>query len=170
MGSSPMLAKKMVRDMGLERARAVAEFGPGTGAFTGAIMKTITPGCTFFAIEKHPPMAAVLRQRFPSLHLHEADALDVKAICAKEGVEKLDAVLSGLPFIMFPDELQERILDETVAVMRPGAKFATFTYRVDGQGKARAFRKRLERYFPEVRVTGLTILNLPPACIFRCTL
>ena len=49
--SSPWLAERMVADVGLDQAKVVVELGPGTGAFTRAIQKEISPVRIFLAVE-----------------------------------------------------------------------------------------------------------------------
>ncbi len=169
--SSRALGLNMVKTIDFAHANAIAEFGPGTGAFTRVILERIAPHpkCKFFVVEKNQAMAAEVRHRFPKLSVYEDDARNIRAICDREGVTHLDAIVSGLPFIMFPVELQESILKETVKVIRPGGQFITFTYRIDGLGKSKKFRERLQSHFKTVKLGGLTLSNIPPAIAFRCT-
>lgn len=169
--SSRSLGLNMVKTIDFTHAGAIAEFGPGTGAFTGVILEKLAhhPKCKFFAVEKNDAMAAEFRHRFPKVKLYEDDARHIRAICDAEGVKQLDAVVSGLPFMVFPRDLQEGILRETVKALKPGGTFVTFTYRIDGLGRARRFRTLLESHFKHVKIGGLTISNIPPAVVFRCT-
>lgn len=168
--SSRALALNMVKGMDLEHAKAVAELGPGTGAFTRVILERIPPApeCRFFAVEKNPAMAAAFRATFPHVPLHEDDAQNLRAISAAEGVPALDAIVSGLPFMSFPEALQESIVAAAAGALKPGGRFATFTYRIDGRGRARRFRALLGRHFRRVTIGGLTLMNVPPAVVFRC--
>lgn len=169
--SSRSLGLNMVKTIDFAHAGAIAEFGPGTGAFTRVILERLAhhPRCKFFAVEKNDAMAAEFRHRFPKVNLHEDDARNIRAICDAEGVKQLDAVVSGLPFMVFPRDLQEGILRETAKALKPGGTFVTFTYRIDGLGRARRFRTLLESHFKRVQLGGLTISNIPPAVVFRCT-
>src|SRR5438477_12421560 len=49
--SGERLCRKMVEGIDLASARTVAEFGPGTGACTDAILPLIPPPCRFLAVE-----------------------------------------------------------------------------------------------------------------------
>ena len=70
---------------------------------------------------------------------------------------------------MFPDDLQERILDAMIRVMPPGGVFVTFAYL---QGlmlpAGRRFRRNLKRRFSNVETSDVIWLNLPPAVVYRC--
>jgi phospholipid N-methyltransferase len=67
--SSRFVAQEMTRGIGLERAATVLEFGPGTGAFTGLIKRTIRPDARYLAIELNEHMAARFRAMHPDLTL-----------------------------------------------------------------------------------------------------
>lgn len=168
--SSRALARVMVREMGLAEARAVCEYGPGTGAFTGAILSAMGPGALYFAIEQSPRMAAALRARFPGACVFERSAEEVEAIASELGVDQLDAVLCGLPWAAFDEALQDRLLGPLLRILRPGGKFATFAYN---QGlllpAGRRFRAKLRRHFARVEETPTVWRNLPPAFVYRCT-
>lgn len=167
--SSQALAKEMVADLGLERARAVIEFGAGTGSFTRAILPRLAPDCRFVMIELNREFAALLRERFPGQRLHFDDVRNVRAICDREGIDQVDCVISGLPWASFPIKLQNECLDAMMTVLRPGGRFTTFAY--EGLAllpRARNFRKKLTRYFSEVKESRTVLANLPPAFVYRC--
>ena len=63
--SSPYLAEMMIEQAGLEDADAVLEYGPGTGAFTGHILRAMRPQSKFAAIEINPRFAAIFREQVP---------------------------------------------------------------------------------------------------------
>lgn len=167
--SSRRMSRAMVEGLGLERARAVVEFGPGTGAVTRAVLERIPEDCAFVAIERNGRMAELFRETFPRVRLYEDDAANVGAICAKEGIDALDAVISGLPWLLFPESLQAHILRETVRLMRPGAGFNAITYNAGRlMPKVRKFRRLMESVFSEVSVKGPIWGNLPPAFVYHC--
>ena len=81
----------------------------------------------------------------------------------------MDAVLSGLPWAVFPDSLQLELLEEIKANLKPGGKFATFAY-VQGMvlPAAQKFRKLLKSEFGEVHQSPIVWRNAPPAFVYRC--
>ena len=167
--SSGVLAECMIRCAELRTDSVVAEYGPGTGVFTEHIVKALAPSQIFFAIEVNENFAAALRERFPGLHLYLECASRVEDCCHREGVDRVDRVISGLPWAIFPDDLQERILDAMIRVMPPGGVFVTFAYL---QGlmlpAGRRFRRNLKRRFSNVETSDVIWLNLPPAVVYRC--
>jgi phosphatidylethanolamine/phosphatidyl-N-methylethanolamine N-methyltransferase len=169
--SSRALAAKLVDGLDLTRARAVIEYGPGTGAVTGAILDRIPGDCRFFAVERNPILARVFRARFPDVTLFEHDAADVRRLCARAGVRSgaVDCIVSGLPWLAFAPTVQRAILKETVAALAPGGGFTTVTYSAGRlHPKARPFRRLLQSFFSEVTVSKPVWLNLPPASVYLC--
>ena len=167
--SSDDLARKMVEFAAPGPQAVIAEFGPGTGVVTKVILDSLLPGQRFFAIEVNEDFAEALRKRFSDLHLHVGCASDVAACCAKENVDHVDCVISGLPWAIFPDELQEKILGGMISVMPKGGVFITFAYL---QGlvmpAGRKFKQNLKKHFSHVENSGVVWKNVPPAIIYRC--
>ncbi len=168
--SSRYLSRQMVADMGLAEASVVVEYGPGTGAFTGEILKHLKSGATFFAIEKNGALLTRFRRRFPQVRVFEDSAANVEAMLRELGAGAVDAIICGLPWASFGNDLQETLLKATAAVLRHGGRFATFAYL---QGlllpSGQAFKRRLHRHFSAVRTSRTVWRNLPPAFVYRCT-
>lgn len=162
-------AEALTEGIGLETAGAVAEFGPGTGAVTSSLLPRLKPGCDFFAIEMSPDLTAALRRRFPGVQVYTDDAANLAAIMRRHGVERLDAVVSSLPWTLFPGEMQDRLLGATAAALRPGGCFTLVTYRPRMMPRVAPLLTRLRRHFRRVERTRFIWNNIPPAFVYRCT-
>ncbi len=168
--SSKILARKMVEGVDFASAKAIVEFGPGTGAFTDKIVKRLSPSCRYFAIELNPTMAELWRSRHPGRTLHLDSVKNVDTLCRREGIEQVDVIFSGLPWASFDDTLQEETLAASLRVLRPGGQLITFGYRVGTMlPKGRRFYRRLPKYFSKVERSEYVWRNLPPAFVVRCT-
>lgn len=167
--SSPALARRMVEWFDWERIGSVVEYGPGTGVFTEQIERARRPGSRFFAIERDPRLAALTRERCPGVTVREDSVVRVAELCRSEGVESVDAVLCGLPWASFSEDLQEQCLDALFEVLAPGGRFATFAY---WQGLAlpagQRFRRKLRERFGGFSTSPTVWRNLPPAFVYRC--
>ena len=168
--SSRYLASRMVRDMGIESADTVVELGPGTGAFTAAILDCKRPDTEYLAIELDPGFAASLRERHPGIHVINGSAADLPEHLEQVGKSQTECILCGLPWASFPEELQRSIMNAVVDSLPPGGQFATFAYiHASWFPTARKFRRFLEAHFARVETTRVEWLNLPPAFVYRCT-
>jgi phospholipid N-methyltransferase len=168
--SSRWLARRMVEDIGLEEAGAVAELGPGTGAFTQAILTKLKPGAVFVAIELNAEFARILKAQFPEVAIINDSAERLGDFLAERGKAHADAVVSSLPWAGFPRELQEKLMKAIAGALRPGGRFVTFAYlHASWLPAARRFRGLLESIFPTVTTSRTVWRNLPPAFVYRCT-
>ncbi len=167
--SSPRLARRMVESVDWDRARAVVEAGPGTGAITGEILTRLREGTLFFAVELHPGLGEIFRQNYPQVSLMQDSVQNLSPLCRRQGVEQVDCVISGLPWASFPAERQRELLDAIISVLPPGGQFITFAYL---QGvllpAARRFHVLLKDRFSEVSRSRVIWTNVPPAFVYRC--
>lgn len=167
--SSPELAALMTDWLDWDKLQCVVEYGSGTGVFTEAIASRLHEGTRFFAVERDPQLAEISRQRCPEVDVYEDCVSRVPAICRDLGIDRVDAVICGLPWAAFPPELQDQLLAAMFEVLPPGGKFATFAY---WQGlllpAGQRFRKFLKANFSSVEYSPTAWRNLPPAFVYRC--
>jgi phospholipid N-methyltransferase len=167
--SSPWLAERMVEGVKLNQAKVVIEIGPGTGAFTRAIQKEISPSAFFMAVELDEDFASHLKQQFPQVHIINDSAEHLDKQLQALGHTSADCVLSGLPWAGFKSEDQQRVLGAVHRALRPGGLMTTYAYNHTAWlPNGRRFRKLLEATFSEVTTTRTEWRNLPPAFVYRC--
>lgn len=140
-------------------AGPVIELGAGTGTITRAILARGLPPQQLHSIEMHPDFCTRLRTEFPGIHVHEMSAGDIGTL----PVDGCQAVVSGLPLLSMPLDLQRAILTGTIARAAPGATFTQFTYGPQPP-VARALRDDLNLCW---RVSRKIWWNLPPARVYR---
>lgn len=168
--SSPFLARMIVEDLDLKHANAILEYGPGTGAVTDFILRELSPGAKFAAIEVNSEFAAHFRERHPDVRLFEDSVENVRRICDEWGINTVDCIVSGLPWGGFPDALQVKLMNQMMLVLKPGGRFVTFAYvhAAGLQPRGRRFAALLPRYFTSVKKSPVVWRNLPPAFVYRC--
>lgn len=162
--SSPQLARLMTAALPADSQRVI-ELGGGTGAITRALLDTGIAPSALMVLELSEVMHQTLRQRFPDVNLHLADAADVHRLAAASGfldTAPADAVVSGLGLLSMPRPLQRAILDESFACLRPDGRFIQFTY---GPASPVA-RDVLDALDLDVRRTSFTWWNVPPASVY----
>ena len=109
----------MVEWLDLGTARAVLEYGPGTGPFTPHVVKRLRADCRFLAIERNASLAGEFKSRLPNVQLVQDSVENVRTICDRAGIDSVDCIVCGLPWAAFPDDLQKRLLDAMATVLRP---------------------------------------------------
>lgn len=159
----------MVQWIDWESVDSVVEYGPGTGAFTAQILQSKRPGTEFFAVELNSNFAATLATRFPDVPILQDSVANIEQLCQQQQISEVDAIICGLPWAAFSDHDQTDYLDAMMRVLRPGGYFATFAY-LQGMAlpAARRFRKKLQSYFADVRISPTVWLNFPPAFVYQC--
>jgi len=150
--SSPFLAKLMTKE--IKNDFQVLELGPGSGAFTGAILKCLNSPSQLVLIEQDSGMAKKCRKRFPEIQLHETDA----ALFLAKDDQLYDTIVSGIPFAAIPKTKRNAMFAQIANHLKPNGHFVMFQYSL-------TTRKELDTHFAEVK-TNFTPLNLPPAFVF----
>ncbi len=165
--SSPALASAMMEKIAWEKAQSIIEIGPGTGAFTGEILKNKQKNAHLVAVEINPKMAEVLRQKFPQVTVEEDDAQNLSSICAKYRLGKADAIISGIPWTMLPVEVQDSLLAAIAENLAENGRFATFMYALPTRRK-KNFVHKLARSFGHIELSKVVWRNVPPAFVCYC--
>ncbi len=145
-----------------ERTGAVIELGPGTGAFTRALLARGVRPEDLVLVEAGADFAEALRLRFPGARTLCMDAARLRTH-APFGERPVGAVVSGLPVLSMPPRQVLSILKGSFGRMAPGGAFHQFTY-----GPCCPVRPEiLERLGLRAQRTGRTLANVPPAAVYR---
>ena len=171
--SSDALARMITDSAGIETAPVVVELGPGTGVFTREILRRrqACPNGRFLAVEIDSELYRNLHRRFPELELYRGNAVHLPEILKTHSLECADVIVAGLPWAIFPEQLQTDILASVRQSLKPGGHFLTFAY-IQGLllPAGQRFRRQLRESFSEVTTSATVWRNLPPAFVYRCKL
>ena len=166
--SSRLLAETITDAAGVRQASSVVEFGPGTGVFTEVIARKIPNDATFIAIELSEDFVKTVRKKCPTAQVFHGSAVDARRFIESVGLKYCDCIVSGLPFALFEDDLQAKILDAAVDILKPGGVFTTFTYFFSPSLPAgKKLLHNIEARFSRVERTPTVWLNLFPAFAYR---
>lgn len=161
--SSEKLANRMVEDINFINATCIVEYGPGTGVFTEKILNKKKDSTIFIAIEYNTEFYKILKDKFKNetnFILINDSAENLKDYLDKYNINKVDYIVSGLPFASLPDAMSQRILSVTKEILKGKSRFITFQYTLF---KMKLFRK----YFGQIKRKKV-LLNLPPAYVLEC--
>ena len=159
--SSPHLGREMARAIDAGAAKLVVELGGGTGRITRALLDAGVAPERLIVIENDEALASLLRIRFPQLRIVQGDARDMMSLLAPLGVSHVSAVISGLPLLSMPPDVQQRIVEQAFALMGEDGTFVQFTYGPVSPVMGRA------RIGLIAEVTGRVWRNFPPASVWR---
>jgi len=156
--SGPRLARAVVRLVPRRSTLPVVELGAGTGAVTQALADRLPPE-RLVIVERDPELCRLLRRRYPQLTVVQGDARQLRRHLLALNVERVAAVVSGLPLVAIPKRVQREILDQSFAVLEPGGPFIQFTYSLFSPLPRREFGL-------SGRPVARVLQNVPPASIW----
>ncbi|GAA0553176.1 phosphatidylethanolamine/phosphatidyl-N-methylethanolamine N-methyltransferase [Rhizomicrobium palustre] len=121
--SGAFLARAVVAEADL--SGDVLELGPGSGAFTAALLEAGLPPSRLTAIEYDASFAAALRRRFPGVGILQGDAFSFAALTP--GL-RFSSVISGLPLLNYGRDEDRALIASALMAMPKGAPFVQFSY------------------------------------------
>ncbi len=82
---------------------------------------------------------------------------------------RLNRIISGLPWVAFSVDLQDKILAEIGKNLPDDGLFLTYAYfPFNLSPKGRKFQSKLKQHFKQVVKTEM-VLNVPPALVYVCS-
>lgn len=160
--SSPFLVKKMLKPINFEKAELIVELGAGTGVITKKILKKMGPNASLLCFETNKALVKELKRKIkdPRLTVYSDSAEKFGRYLKRFGNDKADYVISGLPLVVLPKKVGENIIKEIVSNLHPQGIYIQFQYSLTS---LKLFRK----IFRQVKV-DFTLINIPPAFVYRC--
>ncbi|WP_235884040.1 class I SAM-dependent methyltransferase [Saccharopolyspora elongata] len=146
----------------------VVELGPGTGSLSDGIHRRLPTGSRHVGIELGEGMVEHLRAHKPWMEIVHGDASDLLALLDKHNIDRVDAVISSIPWSLLPSDAQNHILRQAAEALAPQGAFTALTYLpADHTPGGRRFRARLTQTFDEI-ITHTTWRNIPPILHYIC--
>jgi phosphatidylethanolamine/phosphatidyl-N-methylethanolamine N-methyltransferase len=164
--------------------RRILEVGPGTGAVTAEIIRSLKPGDTLDIVEINPKFVAVLERRFADEPLFQRRRGQARVIHAPlqqvpgEGI--YDFLISGLPLNNFALSLVNDIVNCYRRLLKPAGILSYFEYLairamkmpfVGGPERERLLKlgSFLEARLQSAQIAqDIVIWNVPPAVARHC--
>ncbi|WP_408952042.1 class I SAM-dependent methyltransferase [Lysobacter sp. Hz 25] len=161
--SSTALARLMTSEISAGSG-PVLELGPGTGAFTRALLVRGVPERDLILIEHSADFASLLQRRFPAARVRHMDAARLATLQLFE-TGGIGGVVSGLPLLSMSPRKVMAILCGAFGGLHPDGAFYQFTYGPNCPVSQRI----LDRLGLKAKRIGGTLVNMPPASVYRIT-
>jgi len=104
--SSLGLAKLLSAAVPRSGRPVVVELGAGTGAVSRVIDGLLPDAGRHLAVEVDAGLVAHLRRALPHVEVVPGDAAELAELLAGRGVSRVDVVVGGLPWALFPPALR----------------------------------------------------------------
>ena len=160
--SSRFLVRKMLRPINFAKAKVVVELGAGNGKITLEILKKLAPDAILFVFETNKVFYTILEKiKDPRLRLVNDSAEFIgKYLNELDLKEKVDCVISSLPFSLIPNPVMHNILNEVRFNLKSEGVFVQYQYSLGAYAKIKSI-------FKEVKL-DFTPFNAPPAFVYKC--
>jgi phosphatidylethanolamine/phosphatidyl-N-methylethanolamine N-methyltransferase len=157
--SSRQLGAAIARQIDPTQPGWVVELGAGTGPVTEQLLARGIPPSRLFALERDPVLVRFLRQRHPEPLLVEGDAFRLPELLARYGVDRVHAVVCGIPLLSMAKADATRIVNACLAVLEPKGQLFQYTYSLFSPLPYRDFGLAVRR-------VKRVLVNLPPASVW----
>lgn len=161
--SGKALAAAMAARLDVEAPGAVIELGGGTGSVTRAILDAGVAAQDLIVIEREAALCEVIAARYAGVRVLCADARDLDVHLRRAGVQRVKAIVSGLPLLTMDKEDCRRVLGAAFAVLPEEGQFLQFTY---GPVSPVSRETRAALRIAGKRAEWI-LSNLPPAAVWR---
>lgn len=159
--SWPLLVNNMCRKIDFDTAKVIIEYGPGNGVFTKKLLKKANSKTKLFVFELNEDFYNVLKDKFndPRIILLNQGAETLPEVLKAHNITEVDAILSSLPLAMIPNELKNKILDNSYAYLKKNGVFLQYQYSLNA-------RHDIKKRYGELKV-NLIAFNVPPAFVYK---
>ena len=167
--SSKTLSSIMVDKAELRNAKVVLEFGCGNGVITEDIVSNLSSEAIFITFDINKVFTEIVKEKFPNAIVINDSVENVEKYMKQYCINKVDAIISSLPWTAFNREKQIKLLKIIYRILNPGGVFITYSYvHTFVLPSQIRFRKILRKIFKETRISNIVWVNIPPAVVIKC--
>ena len=157
--SSKALVERVADKIDFERARVIAEYGPGEGVHSREIAHRMRPDCQLLLFEIDPAFSRDLQRQFrydSRVHVINDNAARLPPELQRRGIAWCDYIVSGIPFSILHIDKKRALLQQTHDALAPGGRFIIYQVTNELKQHAKIFEHAESEYF---------LQNIPPMFI-----
>lgn len=157
--SSHWLGRLVAKNTKVGPGEYVVEVGAGTGTITKTLLESGIPAERLFVVEIDPDLCTFLRREVPQAQVIQGDATKLSALLPPEVRGKVRTLVSGIPMVTLPLQVQAQMIEAWFDVMPPEGRMLQYTYS-------------LVSPLPETKLgvkgrrCGIVVRNVPPAWVW----
>lgn len=159
MPSSRALVERVSDKIDFEKARVIAEYGPGEGVHTREIVRRMRPDAQLLIFELDAAFSRDLKRQFaddPRVHVYNRDAAALPDELQQLGIASCDYILSGIPFSILKIDKKRALLQKTHDALSDGGAFLIYQVTNELKQHATLFKQADSEY---------CLQNIPPMFI-----
>jgi phospholipid N-methyltransferase len=157
--SSKAMVERVAEKIDFDRARVIAEYGPGEGVHSREIARRMAPDAQLLLFELDPAFSRDLERQFaddPRVHVINQDAARLPHELKQRNIPSCDYILSGIPFSILKIDKKLALLQKTHDALAPHGRFIIYQVTNELKQHATIFEHAKSEYF---------LQNIPPMFI-----
>ena len=157
--SSKALVERVSDKIDFDRARVIAEYGPGEGVHSREISRRMRADCQLLLFEIDPAFSRDLRRQFsddPRVEVINDNAAHLQRELQRREIPACDYIVSGIPFSILQIDKKRALLQQTHDALAPGGRFIIYQVTNELKQHAKIFDRARSEYF---------LQNIPPMFI-----
>jgi len=157
--SSRALVERVADKIDFDRARVIAEYGPGEGVHSREIARRMRPDCQLLLFELDAAFSRDLQRQFSDdqrVQVINDNAAHLPLELRKRGIDWCDYIVSGIPFSILQIDKKRALLQQTHDALAPGGRFIIYQVTNELKQHAKIFDHAASEYF---------LQNIPPMFI-----
>lgn len=160
--SSKFLIRKVCKPINFNKDNVIIEYGTGTGVFAEYLLNHLSPDSRLILFETNEKFYEKLQEICdPRVEVYNESVEHVKSLLEGRYLNKVDYVISGIPFSFLEPKTKASILSQTKEMLKPGGKF--LAYQTSGH-----LKDPLKATFENLS-TDMEFLNVPPMMVYEAT-
>jgi len=157
--SSKALVERVADKIDFDRARVIAEYGPGEGVHSREIARRMRRDCQLLLFELDPAFSRDLQRQFSHdarVHVINDNAARLLLELRRRGIDACDYIVSGIPFSILKIDKKRALLQQTHDALAAGGRFIIYQVTNELKQHAKIFERAESEYF---------LQNIPPMFI-----
>jgi phospholipid N-methyltransferase len=157
--SSRAMVERVADKIDFDKARVIAEYGPGEGVHSREIARRMHPNAQLLLFELDAAFSRDLKRQFaddPRVHVLNRDAAALPDELGQRGIAHCDYILSGIPFSILNIDKKRSLLQKTHDALAPDGSFIIYQVTNELKQHATIFGQAKSEYF---------LQNIPPMFI-----
>src|SRR5438045_5817652 len=126
MPSSQALVERVASKIDFDRARVIAEYGPGEGVHSRALAQRMRPDAQLLLFELDPHFSRDLARQFaddPRVRVINANAATIRSELAQRDIAYCASIISGITFSILEIDKKRNLLRQTNDALASGGAF-----------------------------------------------
>src|SRR5260370_22996650 len=159
MPSSRALVERVADKIDSDRARVIAEYGPGEGVHSREIARRMRPDCQLLLFELDPAFSGDLQRQFSHdarVHVINDNAAHLPLELRRRGIGACDYIVSGIPFSILQIDKKRALLQQTHEALAAGGRCIIYQITNALKQHAKILERAESEYF---------LQNIPPMFI-----